>query len=180
MTQDPKILVIFDVDGTIADCEHRLHHIQKTDPAGKRQKRRFDLFEAEIPYDQPIMEVVNIYKRMVADPNVAVVLLTGRNEKSRDLTEKWLSDHDLDGYDGLYMKPRKQATIPDTKQKKAQYAQIVEDFGMEASMVFEDRGRVVTMWREMGVFCVDVNQKHRPNDKDSQWIDLDATWGKNQ
>ena len=153
-----KILMIFDVDGTLADCEHRLHHIKKKDDDGRKKKARFDLFEAEIPYDSPILPVVNIYKRMVADPNIIVVLLTGRGEKSRELTEKWFTDHGLNGYDALYMKPRANSSMPDTKQKRAAHDQIVERYGMPVAMVFEDRDRVIDMWKEMGVFVFNVNQ----------------------
>ena len=162
------IVVIFDIDGTVANCDHRLHHLDRKDEFGRKRKRRFDLFEKEIPYDSPILPVINIYKRFVDDPNVTVILLTGRNEKTRADTEKWFTDHGLDGYDALYMKSREKYSEPDTTQKAEQYEEIVAKYGPVA-MVFEDRGRMITKWREMGVFVLDVNQIHMPSDKDSGW-----------
>ena len=40
--------IVFDIDGTLADCSQRLHHIQKSPPD-------WDSFFAETEKDEPIM-----------------------------------------------------------------------------------------------------------------------------
>jgi phosphoglycolate phosphatase-like HAD superfamily hydrolase len=155
-------LVIFDLDGTLADCSHRLHWILPQPPIdpiiGKKVKRRFDKFEQDIPNDIPIQSVVNIYKRFIADPDVIVVLLSGRNESARDDTTKWLTKWNLDGYAQLYMKASGGSYVPDTEQKLKLANQIEKDWGQSIDMVFEDRARVVEMWKKRGTFVLNVDQ----------------------
>ena len=144
-------LVIFDIDGTLADCEHRLHHIRS-------KPRRFDRFERDIPHDTVILAVANIYRRLVADPSVTVLLLTGRNESARYETEKWFVDNDLVGYDRLFMKPSGKSFMPDTEQKENVLDQVIHLYGQAPDAVFEDRARVVKMWKKRGVFVINVDQ----------------------
>ena len=158
-----KQLVVFDIDGTLANCEHRMHHI-KPDPAidpvtGRKVKRRFDLFHKACVDDTPITPVVDIFLRMVADPNVIVVLLTGRPMSARYDTTQWFTKHGLDGYDELFTKPSGQDMMPDKQQKLMIAEHIEKKYGMPISMVFEDRSRVVEMWKERGTFVLNVEQK---------------------
>jgi hypothetical protein len=160
-----KQLVIFDVDGTLGCAQHRLHYIRPNpshDPVtGKKRKRRYDKFHNACVLDTPIPAVVNIYRRMVADPDVTVVLLTGRPDSVRDLTVQWFTDNDLNGYDALYMKTGDQQT-PDVEQKATTADEIEARYGMSIDMVFEDRQRVVAMWKARGTFVLDVLQ-HKDN-----------------
>lgn len=141
--------VIFDLDGTLTDCEHRLHHIRS-------KPRRFDRFERDIPLDGVIEAVAGIYRRFVADPDVTVILLTGRNETSRGTTEQWLTDNDLTGYDALYMK--EESFMQDVVQKEGVLDALIARYGGMPEMVFEDRARVVEMWKRRGVFVLNVDQ----------------------
>lgn len=156
------MLVIFDLDGTLADCNHRLHWIRPQPPVdpvtGKKVKRRFDYFERDIPLDTPIVPVVDIYLQFIDDPAVTVVLLTGRNESARSDTTQWLTKHGLDGYQQLYMKPYGSSFMPDTEQKSTLADQIEKDWDAPISMVFEDRARVVEMWKQRGTFVFNVEQ----------------------
>lgn len=156
------MLVVFDLDGTLADCRHRLHWILP-DPArdpvtGKKVARRFDKFEQDIPNDTPIQPVVDIYSRFIADPNVTVVLLTGRNESARYDTTEWLTKWTLNGYARLYMKAAGGMYVPDTEQKLMLADQIEKDWEQPIDMVFEDRARVVEMWKKRGTFVINVDQ----------------------
>ena len=157
MTKNNKV-VIFDVDGTLANCDHRLHYIRPVSRSdGKRVTKRFDLFEKAIPGDVPIDAVCDIYRYFVADPNVTVILLTGRNDSARNNTIAWFTHYDLDGYDELIMKPTKNSFMPDTIQKGFALDYIIEKYGVPA-IVFEDRARVVAMWKERGIFVANVEQ----------------------
>ena len=148
-------LVVFDVDGTMANCDHRLHHIRPDKMKG--QKKNFRAWEEGQDDDTPIPQICNIYKRFVNDPDVIVIVLTGRNESTRYQTAAWLERHELGGYDELILKP-KPSHIPDTKFKEDVLDRIIREYGKAPDMVFEDRKRVIDMWRRRGVFVVDVAQ----------------------
>lgn len=156
-----NLLIVFDIDGTLSDPTHRMHHI-KPDPThdpvtGKKRQRRFDLFHTSCGADGLIGPVANIYNRMVADPTVTVVLLTGRPDSVRQTTTDWLTQHGLDGYDALFMKTGDQ-NVPDVQQKAAIADQVEETYGRPIDMVFEDRTRVVKMWKARGTFVLNVLQ----------------------
>ena len=156
------MLIIFDIDGTIANCEHRMHHIMPVpshDPVtGRKVQKRFDRFHRDCVDDTPIPAVVDIYKRYVADPEVTVVLLTGRPYSARQDTVDWFVKHDLSGYDQLFTKFEDQDYMPD-KEQKPLVADLVEaEYGRPVDMVFEDRARVVQMWKDRGTFVINVDQ----------------------
>jgi hypothetical protein len=156
-----KTLTIFDIDGTITNPSHRMKYINPTPShhpdTGKKVKRRFDLFHNACDLDTPIAPVVNIYRRFIADPNVIVVLLTGRPDSVRDKTEAWFVQHGLTGYDELFLKTGDQH-IPDFEQKAMIADQVEAKYGQPIDMVFEDRQRVVAMWKARGTFVFDVLQ----------------------
>ncbi len=156
------MLVVFDIDGTLADVEHRMHFIMPQPPidpvTGRKVPRRFDLFHKACVDDTPIWPVVDIYRRLVADPNVRVVLLTGRPMSARYDTEQWFIRNGLEGYDALYTKPAGQDMQADKESKSIAAAQIEREFGEPIAMVFEDRDRVVQMWKARGTFVFNVAQ----------------------
>jgi len=143
-------VMIFDIDGTLANCEHRLHHVRKS----KGEKKNYAAFEREMINDTLIDEVAMFYDLMVADDNIQVILLTGRGEKSRGDTEQWFLDNDLPLMP-LIMK--RHSHEPDVEFKSRMYDHIVEKYG-EVIGIWEDRERVVKMWNERGVFVYDVAQ----------------------
>lgn len=156
------MLVVFDIDGTLADVEHRMHYIMPNPPVdpdtGRKVPRRFDMFHKSCVYDTPIQPVVDIYLRMVADPNVKVVLLTGRPMSARYDTEQWFIRHGLTGYNALYTKPAGHDMMADKESKRLAADQIEREFGEPITMVFEDRDRVVQMWKARGTFVFNVAQ----------------------
>jgi hypothetical protein len=79
------------------------------------------------------------------------IILTGRSESVRKKTVQWLWDNHIQ-YDDLVMGPEKDYQ-PDYVFKK----KWAEGVGFEnIVIVFEDRQPVVDMWRENGVFCLQV------------------------
>lgn len=132
---------IFDIDGTLADLSHRLHHIQKT-------PKDWDGFFAEVANDEPIRHVVQLCRRLGC-----VVFASGRPERCRSDTEWWLLTHL--SHDGpLYMR-KDGDRRPDDIVKGDILDQIIAD-GFEPIMAFDDRDRVVAMWRERGIPCAQV------------------------
>lgn len=87
--------VIFDIDGTLSDCSHRLQFAQT---------KQWDEFHRLCLEDPVIVNVADLMRLsgVIAD----VILLTGRPEKFRHVTLEWLKLSKLDGhYDELLMRP---------------------------------------------------------------------------
>ena len=77
-------LYVFDLDGTLADCTHRLHYLQQTPPDWHA------FFEACVN-DPPIKWVLKLAKRM--QNYGTLLILTGRTDKYRVQTEEWLRQY---------------------------------------------------------------------------------------
>lgn len=155
------MLVLFDLDGTIADVQHRMHYIRPDPPVdpdtGKKVKRRFDLFHHACVDDGVIEPVARFYKQFVADPDVVVVVLSGRDVATLDKTKQWFADNGLPLPDELLLKSGDQHT-PDIEQKRIQADRLEKKYGRPIDMVFEDRDRVVKMWKQRGTFVFNVDQ----------------------
>ena len=149
--------IVFDIDGTLADLTHRLHFIRGT---GSPDYRAF--FKACVD-DAPINEVIVInhalrsYQRHIEDTanetSFAIVVASGRSDEVRAETAEWLSAHFV-AYDALYMRK-----AGDTRSDVVIKQEILEQMradGYEPSLVFDDRQRVVDMWRENGIRVAQV------------------------
>lgn len=135
---------VVDIDGTVADLSHRLHHIQKT-PAD------WNGFYAACSSDSPIVHMHEVVRALRCQHSV--VYITGRSESSRYDTAMWLGEHTIVG-SRLYMRPNGDHR-PDDVVKLELYRQAEAD-GWKPIMVFEDRDAVVKMWRENGIPCAQV------------------------
>jgi phosphoglycolate phosphatase-like HAD superfamily hydrolase len=82
----PGQVAVIDLDGTVADVRHRLHHLE-------RRPKDWDGFFRGIPDDQPLAEGVAVAKTLAQDHEL--VYLTGRPERHRAATEAWLRHHNL-------------------------------------------------------------------------------------
>lgn len=155
------MLVVFDLDGTLADVRHRMHYIRPNpaiDPVtGKKVKRRFDLFHEACVDDGLIGPVAYFYNRFTADPLTTVVVLSGRDHATYDKTVDWFKRMNLHLPDELLLKQGDQHT-PDIEQKRFQADRLEKKYGKPISMVFEDRARVVQMWKDRGTFVFNVEQ----------------------
>ena len=137
---------VFDIDGTLADLTHRLHHIQKS-------PKDWDGFFNDVAKDAPIPHVIRL--AMVLGLGTPIVLSSGRAERTRDATMQWLNRHGLfTVVHRLYM--RKDGDHrPDYQVKSEILAEMVCD-GWRPIMAFDDRDQVVKMWRENGIPCAQV------------------------
>ena len=136
---------IFDIDGTVANGDHRLHHIKKT-------PKDWTAYFAACAGDAPIPHVVELFRACVQTH--PVVFVSGRSDECREDTLSWL-EGTLDGIAAtLYM--RKAGDYrPDDVIKIELLEQLRAD-GWDPIMVFDDRDRVVEAWRRAGVPCAQV------------------------
>lgn len=144
------MLVVFDIDGTLANIEHRLDYIRS-------KPKNWKAFDAGIPNDKVNEPVAAIFWAMMMRDNVDIVLASGRNERSRRATEDWLTANMLTDYQKLYMRKADDFRSDDIVKQEI-LDQIVIDWGRKPDMVFDDRPRVVSMWRRNGIFVFDCYQ----------------------
>lgn len=74
-------LAVFDLDGVLTDVSHRLHFLES-------RPRNWDAFFAAAADDPPLAQGVELAHRYATGHDV--LYLTGRPERTRELTGKWL------------------------------------------------------------------------------------------
>jgi len=138
--------VIFDVDGTIADVEHRRHFVS----GGNKD---WSSFRKETVNDTPVEWVCDIAKRFIAQGD-EVAFFSARNESEREVTEKQISEWIGDNHKGVFLRPDGDFRPDD--EFKSDLADQFEELGGKIDLVFDDRNKVVDMWRNRGTTCVQV------------------------
>lgn len=146
------MFIVFDLDGCLADTSQRDHKYLYCLERGAPHKRAFidwDAYFDECDSDLPIEHALFTLKAIGATGQ-AVSIWTARSELVRDKTVAWLARHGVNAEGaGLRMRPVGDHR-PDT-EIKAEWAA-----AQRPDLVFEDRDRVVKMWRELGIPCYQV------------------------
>tara|TARA_R110002167_G_scaffold352048_1_gene564859 strand:+ start:192 stop:650 length:459 start_codon:yes stop_codon:yes gene_type:complete len=147
MNKDKKI-VIFDLDGTLADITSRRTLSTKTNG-----KIDWDIFfnPDNIDLDIPNKTVVDMAS-MLFTKGYTIWILSGRSDVTSQATKNWLLKHDI-WYDHLFMRPQNYLYMPDNDLKQIWLDTIGVD---NVAMVFDDRNQVVDMWRKNGLTCFQV------------------------
>jgi hypothetical protein len=150
-------LYIFDLDGTLANCDHRKHLVgAKDDP------NRWEAFTNACVMDPPYSHICTLLNHLIA-AEADIWIFTSRNETVRDLTEYWLETHTYLRFkfaanithDQMLMRPEGDHT-PSAKLK-GQWVDAISPVDRERIVcVFEDDPRLVRMWREKGIACFHV------------------------
>lgn len=141
--------VIVDIDGTVADCEHRRHFWRE-----KPKDWDKGFFDPKLVMKDPVIRPIADLVRLLANQSL-IVYVSGRHERLRSTTEKWLRKH------GLYLHPhylhmRKDGDKrPDTEVKQEILNQMRHS-GFYPEMAIDDRNSVVAMWRANGITCLQV------------------------
>jgi hypothetical protein len=143
-----KEIVIFDLDGTLALIDHRRHFVEgRTSKATDEDWRNF--FAACVD-DEPNLPVIRILQALRAQ-GYYIVILSGRSDEVITQTKTWLQDNDIP-YDEMHMRPEGNYE-PDQKWK----ARFLRRFDLTKILcVFDDRDKVVEMWRSKGIACFQV------------------------
>ena len=147
--------IIFDLDGTLADITARRAY--STKPNGKIDWAKF-FDPANISMDLPNMPVIAM-ARILADAGYEIWIFSGRSAATFDATTRWLFDNGV-AYDRLIMRPtsKDMAHMPDDQLKQLW---LNEHFpGDQKSRIlctYDDRDKVVAMWRANGLTCMQVN-----------------------
>ena len=169
-----KPLYIFDLDGTLALIEHRRHLVQEPQCPhcgwikscdhsrdGTRPKftPNWPAFFAACVDDKPnapVITVLHSLRYAAAD----IRIFSGRSDEVREETVTWLTTHtNLRPRELLTstLRMRKQGDYtPDEVLKKQWFDELSTHDRMRLMCVFDDRDKVVKMWRDEGVACFQV------------------------
>ena len=152
MQTNTRPLYIFDIDGTLCNIEHRLHFLQRKD---------WDGFYKACIHDAPNNSVISVMTSLVETGN-EVWLFSGRSEDVRQETVEWLHNHTCFWGDDLAenpalltMRPSKDYT-EDHLLKESWLLNMLNVDRKRLVAVFDDRKRVVNMWRSHGITCFQV------------------------
>lgn len=132
-------VIIVDLDGTLCNIKHRLHLL-------KEEGDHWSKFFAGMAGDS-----VNVWCKELIEAmkeNYGILLVSGRPDNYRNVTEKWLLDNNV-SYDALYMREagdRRQ----DYLVKKEIYERYIRE-AMDVLFIVDDRKQVVDGWRELGL-----------------------------
>jgi hypothetical protein len=134
---DPHLppAVICDLDGTLA------------------------LIHGRSPYDAARCErdelntVVAGILRALVEPRPAVLLVSGREERYREQTVRWLTRHNIE-YNELHMRPTGDYRKDTVIKREIFEREIRHRYRIE--FVLDDRNQVVEMWRSLGLTCLQV------------------------
>jgi len=145
--------VIFDLDGTLASIEERRKLSTKED-GSIHWGKFFD--PANIGLDQPNWPVIEMFDAMKARGH-RVVIFSGRSDGTREATEAWLAQYGIQP-DMLVMRDsstKETMFMPDDKLKLGWLNEYFPDRS-QILCIFDDRDKVVRMWREQGLSCFQV------------------------
>ena len=152
MTQ--KYTIIFDLDGTLANIEERRKLSTKDN--GKMDWDKF--FDPEnIRLDKPNPAVIKM-AQVLAESGHMIAILSGRSKGTQLTTKSWLNRNNVP-YHIIKMRPtsKEWMYMPDDELKQHWLDDLFPgDIRDRIVAVFDDRQKVVDMWRKNGLTCMQV------------------------
>ena len=145
-----KNSVIFDLDGTIALIDKR-RKISTKDNG----KIDWDIFfnPKNIELDEPNLTVIKSLQALKKD-GYKIIILSGRLETTKDATLNWLKNNNVE-FDIIKMRKNTPTGkyISDVELKE----KWLKEIGKENILcVYDDRTKLVEMWRRNGLTCYQV------------------------
>ena len=134
-------IVIFDIDGALADVSERIHHV-------KKKPKNWDAFFQGMAQDKAIQSMVRLCN-LLHDSEIRILLCSGRSEEHRPQTVQWLADKGVNYHELLLRRDGDRRS--DSVVKREMLAGIDRS---QILFVVEDRSRVVEMWRSEGLVCL--------------------------
>lgn len=136
-----KPIVLVDIDGTLADVRHRLHHIKNA------RRKNWKAFFEGMDRDTPIASTVAWVRSLAGHHDI--IIITGRPEEYRARTEAWLKKNAIP-FTEIFMR-RNGDHRPDYEMKKEALKRWPKE---RIKLVIEDRPPVCDMWLKEGIRCV--------------------------
>lgn len=139
--QLPTKAIIVDIDGTIAQMKDR---------------KPFDY--SKVVSDQPDLEIIKLIHIMSSW--YTVLFVSGREDSCFNQTAYWLSlhipnwDHFIDPGLSLFMRKSEDYRSDTIIKREIFFEHIVKKYNVEYA--FDDRDKVVKLWRSLGIKCLQV------------------------
>lgn len=163
-------MIIFDLDGTLALCEHRRHFVTRPieyvnlNPTPHPDPERgwlpdWKSFYEACDQDNPNQPIIDILRSIIiaSDYTEHIEIWSGRCESVKYKTVKWLEKYVTGYVDSSYLKMRPLGDYtPDEQLKERWLDEYLASGGKPIKMVFDDRQKVVDMWRRNGITCLQV------------------------
>jgi len=140
-----KLAYFFDLDGTLADLTHRLHYIDRD-----KGKPDWAAFFTACGKDEPIAPICQLFGDLSSEC-ASKIILSGRSDEVRDLTERWLEAAGL--VPDLLVMRKAGDHRSDDIVKSEMLDKLLAD-GWFPILFVDDRKRVVDMWRRRGYTCL--------------------------
>jgi len=141
-----KKFIICDIDGTLADIAHRVKYVDGSLSGKKDWKAFFGCMDKDTVREYVKVLVNETYK------GFPIVIVTGRPESYRQVTEDWLKKNGII-YEVLLMRPANDHRPDDIIKQEILDIYLEKD---KVEMVIDDRKIVVTMWRRNKLPVIDV------------------------
>lgn len=142
----PGPIVICDLDGTLCDLNHRLHHV-------KGEKKDWKSFFKELHKDTPNPKVAEMLQTADREGKT-VVFVSGRPEEYKEQTLKWLYKHHFNFFHTIIMRRSGDSRDDDIVKEDILNTYFPDKSKIE--LVIDDRPRVIRMWERNGLKVIDV------------------------
>jgi predicted secreted acid phosphatase len=145
--------VIVDIDGTVADLTHRLHWVTS-------KPKNYAAFKAASHFDTPIVPVIEAVKALEKAGNT-ILFVSGREgtTEHRAETMTWLVQN---GFEFMLTHPQRlfMRKAGDYRADDVIKEEILDEIlmlGFRPSIAFDDRRRVIEMWKRRGILVLAIN-----------------------
>ena len=151
---DPKLpnCIIADLDGTLAINPL----VQKQNGVWDYQRSFYNPTDEDVEKDFPCNPLLHFISLIPDTYKTKIIIFSGREESCEQGTINWLERY-IPYYYQLVMRKLKD-TRPDTEVKLEMYEEYIKD-KYNVLAVFDDRKSVVDLWRSLGLYVFDCNQR---------------------
>jgi len=138
-----KNVIIWDLDGTLADGRHRLHLLPTKNYDKTESWTEFNLAAID---DLPFQDNIALCNLLMETHHT--VILTGRSDIARAITVQWLRDNGVQ-YDNLVMRSQS-----DNRKDTVIKEEFLRSIGLENILCcFDDLPHVAYHLRSLGLTC---------------------------
>lgn len=144
---------IFDLDGTLTNCDERVDKHITGKPFAEID---WDAFYLDCAMDKPNNDIITLF-RMLRRAGVVCHILTGRSIIARTQTIEWLDNNGIGtGEYFLYMRPDKDTT-PDHVLKEKWIREVISPYiPLDWLVMVDDRTKSVEYFRSLGIRVLQV------------------------
>ncbi len=144
------MIVIFDIDGTIADNSHRRHFVEDDSYRSSVDNSDWESFlhPDNVINDKPIQDMIKL-GRLLYNSNHRIHIITSRQESLRETTISWLHTHGFNFYSKLLMR-KDHDHRPDYIIKEELVRAMYSD-PTNILLAIDDSDTVIDMYRDLSI-----------------------------